>query len=86
MVDLVVRTVCVLSIDLSLCVFVYWIVCACSLWSQLAIRRDEANHRDVNHTFASLAADDTNPFVLKHVKESGTPLKKADTTEAPIAH
>jgi len=32
----------------------------------LAVRRDEANHRDVNHTFAGLHADLTNPFVGKH--------------------
>lgn len=28
----------------------------------LAVRADEANHRDVNHTFSSLKADDDNPF------------------------
>lgn len=27
---------------------------------------DEAHHRDVNHTFASLRTDDPNPFVLEH--------------------
>ena len=32
----------------------------------LAIRADEANHRDVNHTFAGLKRDDTNPFLGKH--------------------
>jgi len=32
----------------------------------LAIRADEANHRDVNHTFAALDSDQTNPFVAKH--------------------
>jgi hypothetical protein len=31
----------------------------------LAIRMDEANHRDVNHTFASLRRDETNPFISK---------------------
>eukprot|EP00291_Cryptomonas_curvata_P020331 CAMPEP_0172176908 /NCGR_PEP_ID=MMETSP1050-20130122/15115_1 /TAXON_ID=233186 /ORGANISM="Cryptomonas curvata, Strain CCAP979/52" /LENGTH=265 /DNA_ID=CAMNT_0012849315 /DNA_START=283 /DNA_END=1080 /DNA_ORIENTATION=+ len=29
----------------------------------LAIRADEAHHRDVNHTFASLQMDQNNPFV-----------------------
>jgi hypothetical protein len=27
---------------------------------------DESNHRDVNHTFATMASDDPNPFVAKH--------------------
>jgi hypothetical protein len=27
---------------------------------------DESNHRDVNHTFATMASDDPNPFVEKH--------------------
>mmetsp|Transcript_8358 Transcript_8358/g.20431 ORF Transcript_8358/g.20431 Transcript_8358/m.20431 type:complete len:274 (-) Transcript_8358:721-1542(-) len=27
---------------------------------------DEANHRDVNHTFASMDSDDPNPYVAKH--------------------
>lgn len=27
---------------------------------------DESNHRDVNHTFATMATDDPNPFVAKH--------------------
>ena len=31
----------------------------------MAVRADEANHRDVNHTFASISADETNPFILK---------------------
>lgn len=31
----------------------------------LAVRADEANHRDVNHTFSSLHDDDINPYVLK---------------------
>jgi len=29
----------------------------------LAIRADEANHRDVNHTFANIPLDQTNPFI-----------------------
>ena len=29
----------------------------------LAVRADEANHRDVNHAFAALNADATNPFI-----------------------
>eukprot|EP00971_Amphidinium_carterae_P286929 5696322-Amphidinium_carterae.1 len=30
---------------------------------------DECNHRDVNHTFASMNANDPNPFVEKHKKD-----------------
>jgi hypothetical protein len=31
----------------------------------LAIRADEATHREVNHTFASIKEDDYNPFYLR---------------------
>lgn len=31
---------------------------------------DECNHRDVNHTFASMASDDPNPFVQKHQNDA----------------
>jgi len=34
------------------------------------IMADEANHRDVNHTFASLQSDETNPYIQKHHKAS----------------
>lgn len=27
---------------------------------------DEANHRDVNHTFAEMKNDDPNPFIAEH--------------------
>jgi hypothetical protein len=27
---------------------------------------DEANHRDVNHTFADMQTDDPNPFIEQH--------------------
>ena len=29
---------------------------------------DETNHRDCNHTFASMARDDPNPYVFEHAK------------------
>jgi hypothetical protein len=32
----------------------------------LAIRMDEANHRDVNHTFAGLRRNETNPMIKTH--------------------
>ena len=50
---------------------------------QYAIRADEANHRDVNHTFAVMSADDTNPYLLKQMEDQKKPVKKADTVEPP---
>jgi ubiquinol oxidase len=35
----------------------------------LAVRADEANHREVNHTFANLGLDDINPYVIERQKE-----------------
>jgi len=34
------------------------------------IAADETNHRDVNHTFASLATTDPNPYVAKHLNDA----------------
>ena len=31
---------------------------------------DESNHRDVNHTFATMNSDDPNPFVSKHREDA----------------
>ena len=31
---------------------------------------DECHHRDVNHTFAELGAEDPNPFVLQHKRDA----------------
>lgn len=41
----------------------------------LAIRADEANHREVNHTFSRLKEDQDNPFVecKKYLGETTTP-------------
>jgi hypothetical protein len=33
------------------------------------VAADETNHRDVNHTFASMSRDDVNPYVNKHLKD-----------------
>merc|ERR1719240_2257178 len=33
------------------------------------VAADETNHRDVNHTFASMARDDPNPYVQKHMTD-----------------
>lgn len=35
-----------------------------------AAQADETNHRDVNHTFASMARTDPNPYVGKHHKDA----------------
>ena len=43
---------------------------------------DEANHRDVNHTFAMMESDDPNPFVVKHKEDA----KKAWRLENNGAH
>lgn len=34
------------------------------------IAADETNHRDVNHTFASLARTDPNPYIQKHLNDA----------------
>ena len=36
---------------------------------------DETNHRDVNHTFADMASDDPNPFVLQHQEDAARAWK-----------
>ena len=36
------------------------------------IAADETHHRDVNHTFASISANTTNPYVLKHLEDAAT--------------
>ena len=33
------------------------------------VAADETNHRDVNHTFASMESDDPNPYVQKHMSD-----------------
>jgi len=35
----------------------------------LHVRADEAQHRDVNHAFASLIADDPNPFIERERRQ-----------------
>jgi hypothetical protein len=46
----------------------YWRLPADASWKDAlsCMMADEANHRDVNHTFATLDEDDPNPFVFKH--------------------
>jgi hypothetical protein len=33
------------------------------------VAADETNHRDVNHTFASMSRDDVNPYIGKHLEQ-----------------
>jgi ubiquinol oxidase len=35
----------------------------------LVVRADEANHREVNHTFADLSLDAVNPYILKQQED-----------------
>jgi len=42
----------------------------------LAVRADEASHRDVNHTFASLKPNEVNPYIFEHVLSDSKPAAK----------
>jgi len=42
------------------------------------IYADESHHRDVNHTFADMASDDPNPFVLQHSDDAARAWKMAE--------
>jgi len=46
----------------------YWKLSKDAMWVDAlkCMFADESNHRDVNHTFATMASDDPNPFVQKH--------------------
>jgi len=48
----------------------YWRMSPDSMWIDVVkqIMADEANHRDVNHTFASVNSNERNPFIEKHHK------------------
>jgi hypothetical protein len=50
----------------------YWRLHPNALWVDTlkCIFADECNHRDINHTFADMASDDPNPFVLKHKEDA----------------
>ena len=45
---------------------------------------DETNHRDVNHTFASMASDDPNPYVAKHAEAQAASAAYWQTLSAPV--
>ena len=47
----------------------------------LAVRADEANHRDVNHCLSSLKANDTNPYALKPLPPPQTGVCHRDSSE-----
>ena len=46
----------------------YWRLKSDATWRDTlrCIYADESNHRDVNHTFATMDEDDPNPFLNKH--------------------
>eukprot|EP00468_Gymnochlora_sp_CCMP2014_P012723 CAMPEP_0167766514 /NCGR_PEP_ID=MMETSP0110_2-20121227/15393_1 /TAXON_ID=629695 /ORGANISM="Gymnochlora sp., Strain CCMP2014" /LENGTH=191 /DNA_ID=CAMNT_0007654563 /DNA_START=492 /DNA_END=1067 /DNA_ORIENTATION=- len=50
----------------------YWRMADDSMWVDVLknLFADETNHRDVNHTFASMEDDDPNPFVQKHLDDA----------------
>jgi len=50
----------------------YWKMNEDAKWVDVLknIFADETNHRDVNHTFASMASDDPNPYVTKHLEDA----------------
>ena len=43
---------------------------------------DEAHHRDVNHTFATLPSDDPNPFVLAHKEDAARAWRLENNKES----
>lgn len=53
---------------------VYWKLSADARWVDAlkCMFADECNHRDVNHTFATMESDDPNPFVQKLQKDAAT--------------
>ena len=49
----------------------YWKLSENAMWIETLkhILADESHHRDVNHTFATLAPNAENPFIVKHMKD-----------------
>lgn len=50
----------------------YWKLSDDAMWLDAlkCMFADECNHRDVNHTFASMPSDDPNPFLEKHLADA----------------
>jgi len=50
----------------------YWNLDDEAMWVDVLkqLFADETNHRDVNHTFATMESDDPNPFVEKHLADA----------------
>lgn len=46
----------------------------------LAIRKDEATHREVNHTFASMNENDDNPFLAEEQYRAQVEMQGNSTT------
>ena len=60
----------------------YWQLADDALWLDAlkCMFADEANHRDVNHTFATMESDDPNPFIDKHLEDAAAAWRiEADT-------
>mmetsp|Transcript_67254 Transcript_67254/g.194693 ORF Transcript_67254/g.194693 Transcript_67254/m.194693 type:complete len:381 (+) Transcript_67254:78-1220(+) len=51
---------------------IYWKLPEDAMWVDAlkCMFADESNHRDVNHTFATMESDDPNPFVNKHLNNA----------------
>lgn len=49
----------------------------------LAIRKDEATHREVNHTFANMNESDDNPFLAEEQYHSQVETMADSTTTMP---
>lgn len=58
----------------------YWKLSPDALWVDTlkCMFADECNHRDVNHTFATMESDDPNPFVEKHQKDAAYAWRLAE--------
>lgn len=47
------------------------------------IAADETHHRDVNHSFASMAANAVNPYVVNHLDDAATEWRSPTFVDAP---
>jgi len=70
---------------------IYWKLPEDAKWVDAlkCIFADESSHRDVNHTFATMASDDPNPFVQQHNKDAAFAWRLAQkglTTDIGCAH
>eukprot|EP00605_Chrysophyceae_sp_TOSAG23-4_P002219 GSChrysophyteH1.ASY1.ANO1.2462.1 assembled CDS len=61
----------------------YWHLKEEAMWLDVlkCIFADEAHHRDVNHTFASMESDDPGPFVEKHLQDAALAWRLGDAAK-----